>query len=473
MAKLQGLLEAAGNFIGSSSATGPMPGLLEPIDTDRIARKLELEVRGAERGRRRLPSSQQTVFDEVEQTIVQEINNASVIQHGQVIGTLKALRRTVERFNVKSKLAQLRLVASEAQARFTEARQKIRGDLKRLQNESVAAHEELALFRKKHRLSRPARLPANPWTSGGLLLLVLAFETALNGLFFAKGSELGLIGGIGVAFGASALNVAFCFFLGFGLARQINRRFFPLRAMAALLTVTLLVGIVAFHLFIAHFRDATALVGEGAAYRTAVQTILQEPWALTEIQSWFLFGLGTAFSIIAFSKGYGWDDPYPGYGAVTRRALDAEMAHEGARQDLFADLGDTTDAAVHDFKTALASLPIEAQQADNARSQASALAQKLALYEDHLEEVANSLLARYRDANGAARPDRPPARFDERWHLTPRTDPLSLLGDTGAAATENMDAVLAEIQELHDGLLTRYQDLLEEAGTTAGGEVRA
>src|SRR5947209_8693062 len=105
VSKLRSLLEAAGNLVTSGAATGPLPGLLEPLDTDRISRNMKLQERGTERGKRELPNSEQVTFDEVEQAVVQEINDAWTIQKGQVIGTLRALRQTVERFNVKAKLA--------------------------------------------------------------------------------------------------------------------------------------------------------------------------------------------------------------------------------------------------------------------------------------------------------------------------------------------------------------------------------
>ena len=53
MAGKIGLLLGAGSaLLGAKSATGPMPGLLKPLDTRLIAQKLELSSRGSERGRR-------------------------------------------------------------------------------------------------------------------------------------------------------------------------------------------------------------------------------------------------------------------------------------------------------------------------------------------------------------------------------------------------------------------------------------
>src|SRR5262249_11305801 len=126
---LKSVLESTQNWIASRRPAGPLPGLLDPLDVQRIAQNLDLDRVGAERGKREMPRTQQTGFDEVEQHIVQEITNTWTIQRGEVIGTLKALSDNIARFSVATHLAQLRLTAQAALARFTGARQDIRGEL--------------------------------------------------------------------------------------------------------------------------------------------------------------------------------------------------------------------------------------------------------------------------------------------------------------------------------------------------------
>ena len=113
-------------------------------------------------------------------------------------------------------------------------------------------------------------------------------------------------------------------------------------------------------------------------------------------------------------------------------------------------------------------MPAEAQQAEGARNQATTLARRLASYEDHLEQVTNSLLAVYREANRAARSTPAPAHFDQRWLLAPRTDPYFLLGEPELPKPETVDAALDEIRELHDVVLRRFEKLLAEAEEPAG-----
>jgi hypothetical protein len=62
-------------------------------------------------------------------------------------------------------------------------------------------------------------------------------ESVLNGFFFAKGSEFGLLGGIGIAVGISIVNVIFSFMLGLWPARWINHRNWLVKILALLTTI--------------------------------------------------------------------------------------------------------------------------------------------------------------------------------------------------------------------------------------------
>jgi hypothetical protein len=58
-----------------------VPGFLRPIDTGALARQLNLNEVGAERGRKELPDAGDTVFDAVEQTIVQNGSQCARSRH--------------------------------------------------------------------------------------------------------------------------------------------------------------------------------------------------------------------------------------------------------------------------------------------------------------------------------------------------------------------------------------------------------
>lgn len=454
-------LTAARDWIASIGSAGSPAGLFEPIDTTAVARRLDLAKRGAERGQQNVPASTQVALDEIEQTIVQEITAAWTVQKSQAIGTIRALEDTATRFNVAAQLAQLRLAASNARASFAAARQDVVGRLARYRSDAAEAATELADFRERHRLKRPARDPGGRMTAAGLLIFLVAFESVLNGVFFQKGSQFGLIGGVGTAIGISLFNVMAMFVVGFGPLRYLHHRSWLLKFLMFIICTGMLAGMVFLHAFAAHLRDATARAGEAQAFQAAIATLWSAPWALSELSSWYLFGLGLLFGLGALWKGYRQDDPYPGYGAISRRARLAEIGYDEAQRDLLDELRAVREDTIQQFDDALVALPHEARKAGEARADALALAARFATYEDHLEECANTLLSTYRDSNRGARSSAAPAHFAERWHLQPRGE-VRVRSGAGPDPVA-LEPALAEISELHDALLAEYGALIREA----------
>jgi hypothetical protein len=455
------VIQKTRGLLRGSQATGPLTGLLAPLDVARVARELDLRTRGEERGRKNLPRSDQTALDEVEQEIVQTVTSTWTLQRDEVIGTLKALGDRIARFNVDVEVAGLRLVAQSIIARFTASRQYIRGELARLKEAATTAARELREFKDANALTRPARPRANLWSAGGVLLVVLVVESVMNGFFFAEGAAMGLLGGTGIAFSISAANVVGCLFLGWGPARYTNIRSIPKRLFAYAICVGAAALIVCLHLFAAHCRAAVALHGEARGYEEAFTVMWQSPLTLPDMKSWYLFFLGLLSACVAVWKGYRQDDPYPHYGAVYRRAHKAEVDYDEAYKSLFDELAEVRDEAIDRFETALKNMPAGAQYAQSAHEQASALVERFAAYEDHLEECCNTLLSVYRDANRSSRATEPPARFDQRWRLTPRTS-LSIPNPPRFVASDQRGAQ-DEITSLHREVLGHYQALLTEA----------
>jgi len=243
------ILEQARTWFKGDGIPQPIAGLMDPIDADHLADELRLTVRGQENGAHEQPASGPSSPDAVEEEIIGTIMAEWSLQREHLIAMLKAYRDRLAELSAVSEIAQLRLSATAAIVKFRQRKQEARGDLARLRNEYIEARDELAAFRIKHGLSRPARDPSGRWTTIGLLVVMIALESVMNGLFFAKGSERGLIGGVGTAFGISLVNVLFCFFLGLFPAHFMNWRGWFVRILATLLTIAGLAAILFVHLF--------------------------------------------------------------------------------------------------------------------------------------------------------------------------------------------------------------------------------
>lgn len=439
------------------------PGFLRPIDTDRIARDLKLDRMAAERGASELPDSGSQVLDGVEQTVTQKIESEWTWQGGELINQLRAYASRLLQYSIKAEFERLQLKGNDALARLRNANIQAEGELGPLREDYVEARDELARFREKHGLKRPARRRSKPWTTIGVMIVLIGLESALNGAFFAEGSEFGLLGGIGTAVGISVVNVLFAFGLGAMPARWLNHRNLLIKFTGLVLAVGGIAGIVLVQGFAAHFREAMAAVGEDRAMSVALETLIGSPLQITNISTFYLFGLGLIFAITAFGKGVTIDDPYPRYGSTYRRAADARESYSDVHGELFDDLEDVKTDTVAAIDYGIGRIPLFPQSAASIRAQRAALVETFRGYESAVEAAGNQLLARYRDGNHRGRSTPIPPHFAQRWAL-PRSyldsaEVRTLTADVPESALD-VDGPLAELRELSQRVLTEYEALL-------------
>lgn len=439
------------------------PGFLRPIDTARIEQELNLSNFAAEQGRRELPDRDAQMLDMIEQKVVQRIESEWAWQGGELINSLRAYASRLVGFSIHAEYTKLRLTAKNALTRLRSASLEAGGELGHLRDSFIAARNELQDFRQRHKLNRPARNPARRWTTFGLLFVLVAVESILNGFFFAKGSQFGLLGGIGTAIGVSVTNVVFAFLAGLLPARWMNRRNLVIKLLGFMFTFSAVAVLVALHAFAMHFREATAVVGEDVAMDYAVRHLLQSPVGISDINSAYLFGLGLLFAFSAFWKGYTFDDPHPGYGAVYRRAVAARENYREEHDALFGELEEIKEETVSALKDGIGRLPLFPQLAAQARAERAGLLQDFRSYESSVETAANQLLAAYRDANRNARTTPAPAHFDQRWtlpHSLLTSAEVKTLTAEAEARPENVEAIVSDLHQLSEAVLQEYDKLL-------------
>src|SRR6185312_4812176 len=145
--------KAADAIRGADKPT-TVPGFLRPIDTDRIARELQLDKIAAERGRENLPSSTSNSLDGVEQQIVQLIESEWSWQGGEFINNLRSYAQRLVGYSIQSEFANLEIGAKNTLAQLRAAHHRAEADLGPLREQFIALREGLRDFRLKHRLKR-------------------------------------------------------------------------------------------------------------------------------------------------------------------------------------------------------------------------------------------------------------------------------------------------------------------------------
>lgn len=455
-----GVAEDGGEW--DSDGLRPVPGFLRPIDTQKIAKDLRLAEKGAERGRQNLPPADTNTPDATEQTIVQTLESVWTWNGGALLNHLRSYASRLDTYSIDAEFTKLKIEGNNALAELRSADHRAEAELGPLREHFLATKTELDQFKTAHRLQRSARSPAGRWTSFGLLFVLVAVESVLNGVFFAKGSSFGLIGGVGTAVGISIVNVAFAFLLGLWPARWINHRNYLAKLMGAALSFAGLALLLALHGFAAHLREATAAVGEEQAFALALQTLISNPLGLNDLNSFYLFGLGMVFAVLAMLKGYFFDDPYPRYGSVFRRFAAARDEYSDAHADLFDELQEIKNGTLTSLRSGITRLPTFPQIVANLRAQRHTMIEQFRGFEANVQTAVRQLLAIYRDANMTERTTDRPAHFSAQYGLPysflTSPEAVALMAEAQSAPVE-VNAALSTLEQLSQDLLQEFERL--------------
>lgn len=444
------------------AADSVVPGFLRPIDTGKIAHRLKLAERGLQRGSQGLPAPEERLLDSVEQSIVQWAVSEWAWHREQLLTELRSYAERLSSFSIHAKLARLTLTANNARTQFINAQRQAGSELGALKQAYLDARDELQGFRARYKLNRPARHPSRRFTTWGLLIFLIGIESLLNGVFFAKGSQFGLIGGVTTAVGISAFNIVAAFLVGLWPARLVNHRNYFFKLVGLIFVLAGVAGLILLHAFAAHFREATALLGEEGAINRAIDTLENAPFTITDPNSAYLFGLGILCATLAYLKGYRSDDPFPRYGAVSRRADRARHDYNDEHLELFGELEELKENTVAELKTSIDEIPLYANEVERLRGARKSRLEEYQAYEIALEAAVNELLSVYRDANRSARKNLPvPGHFSQAWKLERSFLEGIDIADPEPVRTSELPKIKAELISLADAVLAEYTNLIQ------------
>lgn len=430
------------------------------IDTDAMIRKMRLRERAQEQARRDLPEANSQAFDAVEQEIVNEIENESKTQYNHYLSHQKTYADRANDAGIQALILKIGAIAPNAAADFERNTRVGTGDLYALKRDVIQTEKELNRFRSANRLTRPVRDIGSRTKKIGLLILILAVESLLNGFFLAKGNVFGLAGGIFEALLIAAINV----FVGATVGRFVfpglaHRNWF-VKFIAMLGTVIYFAAAIGFNLAVAHYRNAVTADPFDASI-IAYGTLLKDPIGIHDLQSWSLFLFGFFFSLIAAYDGLRMDDPYPGYGHRMRQNLSALHNYTDMKDELLGELEEIkkdADKAMEDLTQTIVSRRGEFEYVV---MKSRSLKSEMQQYFSHLESAANTLLRFYRDQNRTHRKSSAPARFDATWTCTrPSLDDEIIADPTRRALDEALRKAIEEAPQQQENLNSAYTKAL-------------
>ena len=467
------LRELLASMMDSRDGVHPSIQTFPPIDAEQLARELRLESRGTDAGQRELPDTASTVLDVAELDIAAEIERRA--------------RKATEDYRTQLDLYDARIRRSmvsvdqrieiEAAGRNVLADFRVRAidDLNHLQpaqEELAGRQQEMQDFRTQNELRRLPILktPRERLFRTVVLAIFVVIESILNGMFFAKGSEQGVIGGVTQAFVLSLLNVGVAVLFaiyGASLLRHSRR---VVMAIGVIATFAYLGWALGLNLCIAHFRDAFVANAGNVEWHEVWNGLLQSPFLLSDAQSWLLAVMGISLSILSVIDASGFNDGYPGYDAIGRRCDAAVRAYADEKSECLAGLTNLRDAAIGQMQEVLEVMKSFEYELRLALEGRTRLHRDFVAFFDHASDVHVRLRQTYWEANRRARTSPPPERFSSPAARPTflRVDDLApapdLAADARGAVIERMDYFITAINEEFEAAVHRFRTVEGLAG---------
>jgi len=447
---------------GSREALLPSIQTFPPLNVEQIAQELAIDVRARQQGADGKPPEDAEGPDSEELAIGEEIERRARKAAEEYRTALELYESRIRDAIISSELrVEVESAGEGAVSDFSIRAVNDANHLAELEHEAKGRDEECVAFRRKHRLERmPKIVSARERVFRGVVIAIfIMLESILNGLFFAEGSEAGLVGGVVQAFTLSLLNVgAAVLFAIYGM-RLLIYRHFAVRIVGVLALLLYVVWLFGLNLAVAHFRDAYIASAGAVAAPALWQNVFDAPFALQDAQSWLLALLGVGFSLSGLIGASGLDDRYLFYGEIGRAREEAFKRFNDEKTLALEGFMERRDEAVEQMTQVIAALRRQEYDKRLAIDGRNRLHRDFLAYLDHLAAAHQRLVARYREANEEARSGTVPAYFrrpPERLPCLQPPPPLApvpeLDDDARDAAVERMQHFIKEV----NGEMTRY-----------------
>jgi len=400
--------------MGAAEAVPPTSQTFPPLDVEQIARMLRLDERAEKAGRARQPAADADGPDVAELEVLGIIEEAARKANEDYLSQRDFYEGRIRRAAITPDLrVQLEAAGANALADFKAEIIHDQNTLHTLLQAAGNREEEYQEFRERNRLSRlPRNISQGQRTFAFMILAVfVVLESILNGMFFAEGSEAGIIGGVVQALVLSILNVGVAsLYAIYGLPFLFHRRLWG-KVMGGLATAAFVVWLVGLNLAIGHFRDLFVQGAGSVQMAELLNRLTGAPLLLGDAKSGLLVLLGIALGLLSVIDVAASRDPYPGYGAIGRERQSAieRYAHENAKS--LAAIMQLRDQTVDDMTSAIELMratQFDMQQAIEGRAR---LHHNYRAYLEHLAVVHERLIQRYREGNRRVRRGDVPAYF--------------------------------------------------------------
>jgi hypothetical protein len=448
---------------------GALPDIqtFPPLDVDQVARDLRLDDRAEKAAMAGQPAPDADGPDSAELDVLGKIESCARKACEDYLAQRDLYETRIQKSAITPDLqVQIEAAGSSSLADFKAEVINDQNQLHTLLRSVGSREDEFTEFRERHSLTRlPKNISKGERTFALMLLIVFVLlESILNGMFFAEGSEAGLIGGIVQALVLSVLNVGMAaLYAVYGLPLLFHR-WGGVKLIGALVTILFALWLGGLNLAIGHFRDLFIAGAGKVQMATLLDHLTTAPLLLGDAKSAILVLLGMALGLLAVIDVAAMHDLYPGYGSVGRERQQAvdHYAEENARS--LAAMMQLRDHTVDDLSSAIELIrgsQLQMQQAIEGRTR---LHHNLRAYFEHLAVVHERLIQRYRECNRRVRRGEAPLYFRTPPARPSFVDP-PVLSPVAAYELDARDEVIARIDYYIKAINEKFEQTMPEYQT--------
>lgn len=379
---------------------------------DEIARALDLDEKAAQRAQASVTAPQHP--DEAELSILAYVHEQARHASTEFHGALDTYESRLRDASIdEAAFVMIKAAGEEGLANFHAQSEEDGLPLQRVEDDARRTIRQFETFIGKNGLKDTAPIIVEPRERANALLwiaFIILIESVVNGLFFATGSETGLIGGVTEALSLSVVNVSLACMIGLFSLRYIRHIKIIWRVLAVASFAGLAAAVLALNGLIAHYREAFQHMAEGGQFgstpdfRNVIDSFLNQPFALQDAKSWLLGIIGVVMNAFAAWKFYSLSDPYPGFGSIAGRRRDIIVQLSDVRKNCIQALTDHRNYATDQMASVISRLSAKKNEFEVVLRSRERLSKD---FEDHMKllgELCTRLSYRYRANAGIEGP---------------------------------------------------------------------
>ncbi|WP_319587866.1 hypothetical protein [uncultured Desulfobulbus sp.] len=471
------------SILGYKQAPGCKTWQVIPnLSLDKVEQATQPKANGLQDGSQNYPPAGYTDRAETENRVIYQAEEylANVNDHANK--EMTDIDRKIQETAVTREDTFSDLTAS-ADKEFQHYLLQVQPELQRLRVEERQQLRYFKLFKAKNRLERLASYPESRWFNFAVLAFCVLCECVANMYFFAAGSQLGLLGGFSQAFIISVCNVGVSFYVGRFALPNICHINWLRKVFGVLAFICWCIGIFAYHLVVAHYRDMLA-VDASRALTGAVAKCMADPLGLQSLDSVLVLVIGWFISIVTIIDGFKFDDRYPGFGEEDRKYQQKRLAYEAKEKEVRDRMADSIHQAEKQVAERLQQHEHNHARTSDLYTGATSVVDHFSNVYNQVDEIVNAAISKYRTANRQIRTDADPASFAtmpkvkrlievEKFHR--QLDQFKAVKDTSSGLLEQNRRHAAMVQTALAGsaasLIERMDRLAEDVSTKAEKEI--